>query len=66
MSFDRIDRQFAARPPRIVVLECVGCGSTDDVATRKPAFWELSEGPERMPLCLRCGLGRHVPTNLLV
>jgi len=67
MTFDRIDRAFAPKAPRVVKLECVGCGTTDDhVALRTPVFWQVASLDPPLALCLACGLGQCVPHRLLV
>lgn len=60
MTFDRIDRMFAAKPRAMVVLECVNCGSTQDVSLNYP-LWQTVPC-EMVPLCQVCSI-RRTPTD---
>lgn len=54
MTFERIDRAFRPAPSRVIKLECIGCGTPDDVAMLYP-LWSPPVGiavPE--PLCPEC------------
>jgi hypothetical protein len=51
MGFDDVDRQFR---PKIIKLECVGCGVTGDVEPRDPWYWEWPDHPGPLPLCAEC------------
>lgn len=45
-GFDDIDRKY--RPKEPIKLECVDCGSTQDVVTRN------MPKDEKIPLCYKC------------